>query len=133
MTNFPNKGDDKAVSFEIRTPTNQAFAERLKAEHQKFGKPVETFAATTFVLWGRAREGADTAGVLAWIKEREAWAARHYGDGSQFPEDKPTMSNIAGVEAAIKWGVILGIGEKAMKNAVRGLTASKDERASVVR
>lgn len=134
MTNFPNKGDDKRVSLRNSDypQFDRAFAERLKAEHPKVWKAGGNIRGNdSYVLWGRAREGADTAGVLAWIKEREAWAARHFKDGSQFPEDKPTMSNIAGVVAAIKWGVILGIGEKAMKNAVRGLTASKDERASV--
>ena len=30
-----------------------------------------------FMLWGRAREGSESPAVLKWIKEREAWAARH--------------------------------------------------------
>ena len=63
--------------------------------------------------------------MLDWIKEREAWAARHAGDG----ENHQTLSNIAGVVAAMKWGVILDIGESAMKDAVMELV-KKRERAS---
>ena len=50
--------------------------------------------------------------LLSWIKEREAWAARHFGDGSQFRiKVKPARpSNIAGVIAQMKWGVIGNLG-----------------------
>ena len=64
--------------------------------------------------------------MLDWIKEREAWAARHAGDGSQFPGESPTLSNIAGVVAAMKWGVILDIGESAMKDAVMELVKKRE-------
>ena len=30
-----------------------------------------------FTLWGRAKAGDDTPAIRKWIKEREAWAARH--------------------------------------------------------
>ena len=82
------------------------------------------------MLWGRAREGSQTPAVLDWIKEREAWASRHFEDGSQFPGDEPTNSNIAGVVAAIV-GVILRIGESTMKKAVRDLIKKTEDRASV--
>ena len=46
-----------------------------------------------FTLWGKAKDGAETEGVLSWIKEREAWAARHFQDGAQFKRGKePNLS-----------------------------------------
>ena len=46
---------------------------------------------------------------VKWIKEREAWAARHsVNDGNQFVSGslEPNMSNVAGVVALMKWGVV---------------------------
>ena len=112
MTNFPNKGDDKSVSLRNseHPQFDRAFAEKLKSEHPDIWKAGGNIRGNeAFNLWGRAREGDDAKAVLDWIQEREAWAARHYKDGAQFPADQPTKSNIAGVVAAIKWGVVLGL------------------------
>ena len=133
MTDFPTKGEDQSINLRNSNHPqfDRAFAEDLKADHPDvWGAGGNTRGNDAFVLWGRAREGSDSAAVLDWIKEREAWAARHMGDGSQFPEDSPTMSNIAGVVAAIKWGVILAIGESAMKTAVRDLIAKGYDRTT---
>lgn len=134
MTDFPTKGEDQSITLRNSNHPqfDRAFAENLKADHPDiWGAGGNIRGNDSYVLWGRAREGSDTTTVLDWIKEREAWAARHMGDGSQFPEDEPTMSNIAGVVAAIKWGVILAIGESTMKKAVRDLIAKREDRASV--
>lgn len=48
-----------------------------------------------FVLWTRALDGDDAAEVTDWIREREAWAARHEGDFL-----------LPGVVAQLKWGVV---------------------------
>lgn len=108
---------------------DRAFAERLKdsdPEIWRAGGNIRGNAA--FRLWTRARSGDTAPAVLSWIKEREAWAARHLKDGSQFPEASATLSSVAGVVAAIKWGVVLQIGESAMKAAIRELQKKRSDR-----
>ena len=77
-----------------------------------------------YVLWGRAREGSESPAVLKWIKERESWAARHFRDGQKFKNSsvQPNLSNVAGVVAQIKWGVIGTLGEQGMKDVILELT-----------
>lgn len=131
MTDFPTKGDDqKIVLSNSNFPQfDRAFAERLKEEDPQIWKAGGNIRGNeAFALWGRARSGDSANAVTSWIKEREAWAARHLKDGSQFPGDEPNLSNIAGVVAAIKWGVTLQIGESAMKSAIRTLRAKMKER-----
>jgi hypothetical protein len=81
-----------------------------------------------FVLWGRAREGSESPAVLDWIKEREAWAARHFQDGRQFKGDEPNLSNVAGVVAQMKWGVIGTLGMQGMKDVILELTKKLEGR-----
>ena len=70
---------------------------------------------------------------MDWIKEREAWAARHFEDGAQFKDGdlEPNKSNIGGVVAQMKWGVIGTLGEQGMKDAmlelIKKLEGKKDE------
>lgn len=128
-TNFPSKGEDKKVTLRNseRPQFDFAFAEALKADFPKIWKAGGNIRGNeAFNLWVKARAGDYTDTVTAWVKEREAWAARHAGDGSQFPEDEPNLSNIAGVVAAMKWGVILDIGESAMKRAVNAVKAKQE-------
>ena len=58
------------------------------------------------------------------IKEREAWAARHFRDGQAFRdnEKEPTVGSVAGIVAQIKWGVIGNLGEQTMKDVILELT-----------
>ena len=128
MTNFPTKGEDKKISLRNSNwkQFDRDFAERLKENHPDVWKAGGNIRGNeAFGLWGRALEGDDAKAVTDWIREREAWASRHRYDGKQFPEDKATKSNIAGVVASIKWGVILDIGEKTMKNAVNEVIENK--------
>lgn len=122
MTDFPTKGDDKTVSLRNSNfeRFDREFAERLKENDPEiWGAGGNIRGNDAFKLWARAIDGDDSETVLDWIREREAWAARHRGDGSQFPGDDANKSNIAGVVAAIKWGVVLDIGMDVMKSAVR--------------
>ena len=84
------------------------------------------------MLWGRAREGSESPAVLKWIKEREAWAARHsVNDGNQFVggDLSPNLSNLAGVVALMKWGVINPkLGEQGMKDVILELTKKLEGR-----
>jgi len=72
-----------------------------------------------FEYWTKYRDGDRGEGVLSWVKEREAWAARHFEDGKQFKEGaEPNLSSIAGVIAQIKWGVVGTLGESRMKEVI---------------
>jgi len=83
-----------------------------------------------FELWSRFREGNRDADVLEWIGEREAWAARHFADGDAFVGDSPevpTISNIGGVVAWLKWGVIGQLGWPRIRTLIDTLKEEQDE------
>ena len=131
MTDFPTKGEDqKIVLSNSNFPQfDRAFADRLKEEDPEIWRAGGNIRGNeAFSLWAKARSGSETPAVLSWIKEREAWAARHLKDGGQFPGDDPTLSNVAGVVAAIKWGVVLEIGESTMKSTIQKLREKMNER-----
>lgn len=54
--------------------------------------------------------------------------ARHEADGSQFSDTSlsPTLSNVAGIVAVIKWGGICTIGESRMKEVLNDLKVKLD-------
>ena len=123
LTDFPNKGDDKKIS--LRNSEYPQFDYDFIAGVKKNDNDIYKAGGNirgneSFNLWTKARAGEETDGVIKWIKEREAWAARHFDDGSQFKSgDKAARpSNIAGVIAQMKWGVIGNLGEQRMKDVV---------------
>ncbi len=134
-TDFPTKGDDKKISLRnSQYPQfDRGWAENLKSEHPDVWRAGGNIRGNeAFNLWGKARDGSQTDGVLDWIKEREAWIARHYKDGSQFKGDKSAnLSSIAGVVAQIKWGTIGTLGESKMKSVVNEVIAKRENRAEV--
>lgn len=115
LTNFPTQGDNKAIS-----PRNSQypqfdyeFAQRLKTQFPGvWDRGGNIRGNEAFNLWTKARRGEMTDGVMDWIREREAWAARHYED-----------FRLPGVVAQIKWGVIGSRGESYMKRLVRDSAA----------
>ena len=122
-TDFPKKGDDLKISLRNSEypQFDRDFAENIKEFNPDVWQAGGNIRGNdAFVLWGRAREGSETEGVLDWIKEREAWAARHFGDGEQFAggDLEPNLSNVGGVIAQIKWGVIGNLGEQQMKDVI---------------
>ena len=132
-TDFPKQGDDLAVSLRnSEVPRfDYEFADLIRVDHPDIWDAGGNIRGNdAFGFWTRARQDDDADVVLDWIKEREAWAARHAGDGQQFPEDPARMSNIAGVVAAMKWGVVLDIGMDTMKNAVMELVKYLEDRAT---
>ena len=123
ITDFPNKGDDKKISLRNSEypQFDYDFIAGVKENDNDIYKAGGNIRGNeAFNLWTKARAGDETDGVLNWIKEREAWAARHFGDGSQFKSgDKAARpSNIGGVIAQMKWGVIGNLGEQRMKDVV---------------
>ena len=122
-TDFPTKDEDKKVS--LRNSNYPQFDYNFIAgvkendpDIYKAGGNIRGNEA--FNLWTKARHGEETEGVIKWIKEREAWAARHFNDGSQFKDGSKAgrPSNIAGVIAQMKWGVIGTLGKQKMKDVV---------------
>ena len=137
-TNFPERGDDKKISLRNSQykQFDYDFAKNVK-EGGSVGKKIWDAGGnirgdTAFVLWGRARDGEETTGVLNWIKEREAWSARHtVVDGNQFSSGtlEPNLSNVKGIVALMKWGSVnpkLGI--SGMKAVILELTKKLEGR-----
>ena len=134
-TDFPTKGDDQKISLRNSEypQFDREFAENIKefnSEIWALGGNVRGNDA--FRLWGRARDGDEAGSVLDWIKEREAWAARHFEDGAHLSSEEPNKSNVAGVVAQMKWGVIGTLGEQGMKDAIleliKKLEGKKEDR-----
>ena len=128
ITNFPKRGDNKKIS--LRNSNYPQFSYEF-ATNVKNDGPKGIWKAggnirgnEAYMLWGRAREGSESPAVLKWIKERESWAARHFRDGQKFKNSpvQPNLSNVAGVVAQIKWGVIVTLGEQGMKDVILELT-----------
>ena len=122
-TDFPTKDEDKKVSLRNSNypQFDYDFIAGIKENDPDIYKAGGNIRGSeAFNLWTKARNGEMTDGVISWIKEREAWAARHFEDGSQFKSgDKAGRpSNIAGVIAQMKWGVIGTLGEQKMKDVV---------------
>ena len=136
-TDFPKKGDDQKIT--LRNSEYPQFDREFAENIAEFNSEVWELGGNirgneAFDLWGRARDGSDDPEVLDWIKEREAWAARHFNDGSQFADGdlEPNRSNVAGIVAQMKWGVIGNLGEQTMKDTilelVKKLEGKKEER-----
>ena len=122
-TNFPTKGDDKKISLKNSNyPVfDKRFAASIKKDDPKIWKAGGNIEGNnSYNLLLRALDGDDSPAVLRKIKEREAWAARHFKDGGQFKSGskKARPSNIAGVVAQIKWLVIGTLGEQKMKDVI---------------
>jgi HK97 family phage prohead protease len=136
MTNFPTKGEDKKISLRNSNypQFDFDFANNVKEQTPEIWKAGGNIRGNeAFNLWKKARAGEETEGVLKWIKEREAWVARHFEDGKQFKKDlEPNLSNVAGVVAQMKWGAIGTLGEQGMKDVILELTkkleGKKDDR-----
>lgn len=129
LTNFPKSGDNKKVSLRNSNypQFDYDFAKNVKEigvgkDIWKTGGNIRGNEA--FGLWTRARNGSEAPSVLDWIKEREAWAARHFRDGQGFAsgDREPNLSNVAGIVAQMKWGVIGTLGQQGMKDVILELT-----------
>ena len=135
-TDFPTKGDDKKISLRNSNypQFDYDFASGVKENNKEvWGTGGNIRGNEAFNFWTKARDGEETQGTLDWIKEREAWAARHFEDGAQFKDGdlEPNKSNIGGVVAQMKWAVIGTLGEQGMKDAmlelIKKLEGKKDE------
>ena len=122
-TNFPKQGDDKKISLRNSNYPlfDRRFAASIKKDDPKIWKAGGNIEGNnSYNLLLRALDGDDSPAVIRKIKEREAWAARHFEDGAQFKsgDKKARPSNIAGVVAQVKWLVIGTLGEQKMKDVI---------------
>ena len=137
LTDFPKAGDNKKITLrnsnfpQFDFGFAQEMANDMSVEGRKIWKAGGNIRGTeAFRLWEKARKGVETPAVLSWIKEREAWSARHtVVDGKGFLDESvnPTISNVGGVVALIKWGAINpDLGEVKMKGIIRKLLKKAD-------
>ncbi|OUW83682.1 MAG: phage major capsid protein [Candidatus Thioglobus sp. TMED218] len=120
-TNFPAKGDDKKVS--LRNSNFERFDIGFAKNIKEFNPEIWELGGNirgneAFEYYAKYKDGSRTDGVMGWVREREAWSARHFQDGKQFVggELTPSKSNIAGVVAQMKWGSVGVLGEQSMKD-----------------
>tara|TARA_R100000951_G_scaffold116401_2_gene128052 strand:- start:4949 stop:7012 length:2064 start_codon:yes stop_codon:yes gene_type:complete len=139
ITNFPKRGENKKISLRNSNfpQFDYRFAKTLADDQSANGRKIWKAGGNirgndAYRFWSQARDGKDSPGVLAWIKEREAWCARHtVVDGNQFAggSKEPNLSNIAGVVALIKWGAVNPkLGEGGMKSVVREVAKKLEDR-----
>ena len=139
ITNFPRRGDNKKISLRNSNypQFDYNFAEVMAGDRSANGRKIWKAGGNirgndAYRLWGNARDGSESPAVLAWIKEREAWCARHtVVDGNQFVSGdlSPNLSNIGGIVALIKWGAVNPrLGEQGMKDVILEMTKKLEER-----
>lgn len=110
VTDFPKKGDNKKVSLRNSNykQFDYAFALDLRTNHPDIWRKGGNIRGNSaFTNWGKVRLGKSSASLDKWIREREAWAARHHNNYL-----------LAGVVAQLKWGVIGSRGMSYMKNLI---------------
>lgn len=120
ITNFPTNGENKEISLRNSNfkQFDHSYAMKLKEEYPEIWKKGGNIRGNeAFDYWHKSVNGNKSQGVLDWIKEREAWMARHEGD-----------FRIAGVIAVVKWGGIVKKGESYMKNLIDEEKKKYDEK-----
>ena len=132
-TDFPSQGDDFKITLRNSEypQFDRDFAENIQEFNTEiWGAGGNIRGNEAFELWGQARDGSEDPEVLDWIKEREAWAARHFDNGAQFESGdlEPNMSNVGGIVSQMKWGVIGTLGEQGMKDVILELVKKQEGR-----
>lgn len=110
ITDFPTKGENQKISLRnSRFPQfDWDYAMKIKEEYPEIWKKGGNIRGNeAFNHWTKARDGKFSPATLDWIKEREAWMARHKED-----------FRIAGVVAVMKWGGICSKGMSYMKKLI---------------
>lgn len=136
ITNFPAKGDNKEVSlrnsqwkvFDIK------YAKNLKANYPSIWRAGGNIRGNEQYrkLLPIAERGGSKKPVNGTeeraIRLREAWNARHRGDGSQFkdPDTAITIGSVGGIVAQIKWLAVGDLGQTKMKKVINELKKKID-------
>lgn len=125
VTDFPTKGDNLKISLRNSQYPQADYDYTLDLREnwpQIWEAGGNVYGNTAFQNWGKARDGVETPAILDWIKRREAWFARHYNNGGAIKRgDSPTLSNVAGIVAWLKWGGYGQLGASGTKKAINEL------------
>ena len=132
-TDFPKSGDDLEVSLDNSNfdVFPHQYARDLKKDFPEIWDAGGNIRGNeAFELWKRADRGVESESVLDWIREREAWSARHFQDGAQFRDEElsPNLSNIAGIVAQVKWGTVGVLGGDRMIEILEEMKFKLEER-----
>ena len=132
-TDFPKSGDDLEVSLDNSNFNvfPHQYARDLKEDFPEIWDAGGNIRGNeAFEIWKRANRGVESEMVLDWIREREAWSARHFEDGAQFQDEElsPNLSNIAGIVAQVKWGTVGVLGADRMVDILDEMKVKLEER-----
>jgi HK97 family phage prohead protease len=111
-TDFPEDGDDETPILQnskYDTPDYDFVASVKENNPEAWELGGNQRGNDAFEMWTRFRDGERSDAVKGWVYTRENWADRHGDDGSQFNDEdgpNPTPSNVGGVMAQLKWGVV---------------------------
>jgi hypothetical protein len=111
-TDFPEEGDDETPilrNSKYDTPDYDFVASVKESNPEAWDLGGNQRGNDAFEMWTRFRDGERSDAVKGWVYTRENWADRHGEDGSQFNDEdgpNPTPSNVGGVMAQLKWGVV---------------------------
>lgn len=120
ITNFPRKGDNEKISFKnSKFPEfDHKYALDLEKNYPEIMEKGGNIRGNdAFKYWKMARKGNYTKEVYDWMREREAWAARHVVD-----------TRLPGIIANVKWGTIVNKGEKYMKDIIEEAKEKYDKK-----
>ena len=137
ITNFPTVGDDQKVSFrnsEYRV-FDPEYAEDLKLNYPQIWraggntKGNSQFKKLRPIALRESRT-ANTPTAVQAMRLREAWSARHFGDGRQFkdPDQAINISSVAGIVAQIKWLTVGNLGQSEMKRIINTLKSKLEKK-----
>lgn len=118
ITNFPNKGDNEPLRL-IKSDYplfDLEFAEMVRIEYPEiWARGGNIRGNKAYKLAKRAIRSDYDETVEDWVKEREAWAARHFNN-----------HRVPGIVAQMKWLVIGSQGQRYMKSVIRQLMKQID-------
>ena len=123
-TNFPRKGDDKAISLSnsefSRSSLDKAL--KLKRDQPHLWKMAGPKSKSHFLLWEKAEKGDDSPAVQRWIKRRESYARANHKKFS-----------LRSLIALTKWGIVSKRGATAHNAVVRAGITGDDTRFKLKR
>lgn len=129
ITNFPSSGDNQKISLsnsKFKQFPDHAYVKDLKENYPRIwrragtgGNPPTSFTGNdAFRNWAKYKSGDRSPSVLAWVKRRESFMARHEGN-----------TRLNGIIAVMKWGGVTKSGVSAMKKIVNEQKQKERDRA----
>ena len=128
ITNFPSSGDNQKISMsnsKFKQFPDHNYVKNLKENYPSIwrragngGNPPTSFTGNdAYRNWTKYKAGDRSPAVLAWVKRRESFMARHEGN-----------TRLNGIIAVMKWGGVTKSGVGAMKKIVNEQKKKDDAR-----